>query len=169
MVVIGAAGALAVLIGHRATPFTAIWLAVVVAVSAWLAVIDFREHRLPNRIVGPLALAVCGAVAITALIETDAGRAGRALGLGLAVTAVLLLANLVGGLGMGDVKYGFPWATTIGWFGWPPLSLAIIVTTVAGAVVAVAVLVRGRERGRHLSYGPYMALGLIAGLLAAAP
>lgn len=168
VVAIGALGALAVLLAHRSSPFTAVWLAVVVAVSAWLSVIDFREHRLPNRIVGPLAAFVCCAVVVTAAIEADLGRGARAFGFGVAVTAVLLLANIAGGLGMGDVKYGFPWAITIGWFGWPPLSLAIVVTTVAGAIVAVAVLVSGRGRGRRLSYGPYMALGLIAGLLAAA-
>jgi hypothetical protein len=47
-------------------------------------------------------------------------------------------------------------------------------TTVAGAVVAVLVLIGGSGgaaagRGRHqrLSYGPYMALGLVIGLVAA--
>jgi len=35
-------------------------LIAIVAVSAWLSVIDIREHLLPNRLVGPLA----GGVAI---------------------------------------------------------------------------------------------------------
>ncbi|MGH1489001.1 MAG: prepilin peptidase [Acidimicrobiales bacterium] len=165
---IGVAGAVAVFLSHRATPVTAVGLVVVVAVSTWLSIIDFREHRLPNQIVGPLAVAVTVAVIVGSLIEDDLWRGGRAVGFGLAVTAILLLANVLGGMGMGDVKYGFPWATTIGWFGWPPLSIAIMVTTISGALVAVAVLIGRRSGDESLSYGPYMALGLIGGLLAAA-
>lgn len=169
----GLAGAVGVLIGHWSAtvggPAMALFLALVVLVSAWLAVIDFREHRLPNRIVGPLAVAVVLAVLLVGLAEDDLGRAGRALGLGLTISAFLLLANIIGGLGMGDVKYGFPMAATVGWFGWDALSITIVVTTLAGAVVAGAMLLAGRGRSHRLSYGPYMALGLVGGLLAAAP
>ena len=166
---LGAAGALAVAAGHRATPLLAAALAGAVVVSAWLSIIDFREHRLPNRIVGPLAAAATAVVVVAGLAEGDPARTARALGLGLAVSAVLLAANLLGGMGMGDVKYGFPVGVLVGWFGWDALVVTILVTTAAGGLVAVGLLVRGLGRGHHLSYGPYMALGLVAGLLAAAP
>ncbi len=167
-VLVGAVAAILVLIGHRSTPFTALGSAAVVMVSTWLAVIDFREHRLPNRIVGPLAGAVAVWLFVAGLVEDDLGRTARALGFGLAVAGFLLLANILGGLGMGDVKYGFPMAATVGWFGWDALSVTIVVTTVSGAVAAVVMLVLGRGRSAQLSYGPYMALGLAGGLLATA-
>lgn len=169
---VGVAGAVGVLIGHWSAavggPALAVFLAVVVLVSAWLAVVDFREHRLPNRIVGPLAVAVAAVLLLTGLAEDDLGRTGRAVGLGLMVSAFLLLANIIGGLGMGDVKYGFPMAATVGWFGWDALSVTIVITTLAGAVAAGAMLLAGRGRSYRLSYGPYMALGLVGGLLSAA-
>jgi leader peptidase (prepilin peptidase)/N-methyltransferase len=78
---------------------------------------------------------------------------------------VLLVLNIVGGLGMGDVKYGYPMAATVGWFGWDALFVALLVTTLAGAAVAVAILIRGGGRNQHLAYGPYMALGLAVSLI----
>lgn len=168
-VLVGVGAAVAVLLLHRSNPLTALGTAGVVLVSTWLAVIDFREHRLPNRIVGPLAGAVAAWVVVAGLVEGDLGRTIRALGFGLVVAGFLLVASIVGGLGMGDVKYGFPMAATVGWFGWDALSVTIVVTTVSGAAVAIVMLVIGRGRGAHLSYGPYMALGLACGLLAAAP
>lgn len=150
---------------HRATPLGGFSLAMVVAVSTWLAVIDFRVHRLPNRIVGPLAAAVTIGLLIAGFVEDDMARAWRAIGLGLITAFILLIANLVGGLGMGDVKYGFPMAATVGWFGWDALFVALLVTTFAGAVVAVIVLLAKRGKDRHLAYGPYMALGLAVSLI----
>lgn len=163
--VVGAASVVAVGWVHRSTPVGAAGLMAVVAVSAWLAAIDFREHRLPNRIVGPLALAVTIGVLVAGAIADDPGRAGRAIGFGLALSAVLLAVNVIDALGMGDVKYGYPMATAVGWFGWNALAVAILVMTVGGGLVAVAALMSGKGRRHRLSYGPYMALGLVAGLL----
>lgn len=166
---IGAGAAVAILVGYRDRPLGAFCLAAVILASTWLSVIDFREHRLPNRIVGPLAAAVASGVIIAGVAEDDLSRSWRALGFGLAVAVILLVANIAGGLGMGDVKYGFPMAATVGWFGWDALSITILITTAAGALVAIAMLLAGRGRNQHLSYGPYMALGLAGGLLITAP
>lgn len=152
---------------HRARPLEGLALAVVVAVSTWLSVIDFREHRLPNRIVGPLAVAITVVIGLGGLAEDDLGRAGRAMAFGLVASTVLLVANLIGGLGMGDVKYGYPVAATVGWFGWDALAVTILVTAFSGGLVGAVLLAIGRGRNYALSYGPFMALGLVAGLVAA--
>ena len=167
MAAIGFAGAVAIAWRHRSSAFAVVALPAVVAVSAWLSIIDFREHRLPNRIVGPLAAAVTVGVVAAGLVADDLDRSARAIGFGLVLSAVLLAASLIGGLGMGDVKYGYPMAATVGWFGWDALSTAIVVTTVSGAAVATILLVAGRGRQHQLSYGPYMALGLVVGLVVA--
>lgn len=161
---IGATATLLVVVIHRSMILGGLALGVVVGVSTWLAVIDFREHRLPNRIVGPLAVAVTVGLLIAGFAEDDYSRAGRAIGLGLATAAALLVMNLIGGLGMGDVKYAYPMAATVGWFGWDAVFVALLVTTAAGAVVAIVLLVRGGRR-QQFAYGPYMALGLAVSLL----
>lgn len=161
---VGAVASVLVVITHRSMLLGGLALGLVVGVSTWLSVIDFRVHRLPNRIVGPLAAAVTVGLMIAGFAEDDFGRAGRAIGLGLATATLLLVMNLLGGLGMGDVKYGYPMAATVGWFGWDALLVALVITTTAGAAVAVVMLARGGRR-QHFAYGPYMALGLTVSLL----
>jgi leader peptidase (prepilin peptidase)/N-methyltransferase len=162
---LGVCAAILVVIVHRSVWLGAVALATVVGVSTWLAVIDFRVHRLPNRIVGPLAVAVTVGLFVAGFAEDDFARTGRAIGFGVGTAVVLLVLNIVGGLGMGDVKYGYPMAATVGWFGWDALFVALLVTTLAGAAVAVAILIRGGGRNQHLAYGPYMALGLAVSLI----
>ncbi len=168
-IAIGTVATALVVAAYRDAPSTAIALCVVLVVSVWLSAIDVREHRLPNRIVGPLAAAVAIGVIVAGLADDDLARSWRSLAFGVGVALVLLIANIVGGLGMGDVKYGFPMAATVGWFGWDAVSVAIMVTSLSGAVAAVAVLAIDRTLKRQLPYGPFMALGLAAGLLFAAP
>ena len=168
-IVTGAVSVVLVAVAFRSMPVLAALLVVMVAVSTWLSKIDVAEHRLPNNIVGPLAAAVTVAVVVGGLVEGDLGRSGRALGFGLALSAALFVASIIGGLGMGDVKYGFPMAATLGWFGSQALFSALFVMSLSGAIVAAGVLMTKGGRGTNIPYGPFMALGLVLGLLASAP
>jgi leader peptidase (prepilin peptidase)/N-methyltransferase len=165
--IVGAVGAAAVVWAHRHQPVTAVVLAVWVGVAAWLSAIDLRERRLPNRIVGPLAVAVVLTVIGAGVLTDELGRGGRALTVGAVAFVVCLAANLAGGMGMGDVKYAFPLFATVGWFGREAVAAAVLVTTLAGAVAGAAVLVMGLGRRFRLPYGPFMSLGLVAGLVVA--
>ncbi len=167
VIAIGLAASIGVWTAHRSSPLVAFGLVAVVLVSTWLAIIDFREYRLPNRIVGSLALAVTVGALVAAVADDDLDRAWRAIGLGAAMSVVLFFFNLVGGLGMGDVKYGYPMGVSVGWFGWDALVTALLVTTIASGIVAVGALALGKGRHYRLSYGPYMALGLAVGLVLA--
>lgn len=167
--VVGVASAAAMTVAYRTEPVLAICLVAMVAVSTHLSAIDLREHRLPNHIVGPLSLVVVFAVVIGGVVEEDLRRAGTALALGVATSVLLLLVHLAGGLGMGDVKYGFPAGATLGWFGAGAVFQAAVITTAVGAAVAVWMLSTGHGRGSRLPYGPCMAVGLVGALLAAAP
>lgn len=163
----GVLAGLAVTWAHRTDLPTAVALVPVVAVATWLAVIDAREHRLPNRIVGPAAAVVTVVVLAVGLVDGDVNRGLRAIGFGLALSTILLIANLFGGLGMGDVKYGYPVATVVGWFGWDDLALALVAMTISGGLVGAIMLLRGAGRHHALSYGPFMSFGLAVGLIAA--
>lgn len=152
---------------HWSDPIAALALAGLVGVAGCLSMIDFEHHRLPNRIVGPLAAAVTLAVVLSGLLDDDISRSGRAMLFGLAAAGFFLVGNLVGGMGMGDVKYAYPLGTTLGWFGVQALTTALLVTVLIGGLAAVVVLLSGRGRHYRLPYGPFMSVGLVAGLLAA--
>jgi len=154
---------------HWSNPVSALLLAGLVAVSGWLAVIDFEVRRLPNIIVGPLAAAVTFAVVLAGFVNNDIGRSGRALLFGLAAAIFFLVGNLLGGMGMGDVKYAYPLGATLGWFGRQAVLNAAFTTVLIGGLAAVAVLALGKGRRYRLPYGPFMSAGLVVGLLTANP
>lgn len=141
-----------------------IGIVAVLAVSAWLSVIDLREHRLPNRIVGPLAGAVAVWLVALGVVAGDLGRTAAALGWGCAAFGVFLLLNLTAGIGMGDVKYAWPVAATLGWFGWEALRVGLYGLILSGGLVALVVFIRGKDKDTRIAYGPYMAFGLVCGL-----
>lgn len=161
----GVSLALLVVYGHRAAPVAAVGLGVLVVVATWLSVIDLRIHRLPNPIVGALAVAVVLSVLIAGLVVGDIGRSSEAIAFGMGAVAIFFMANLLGGMGMGDVKYVFPLVTTLGWFGWLAVASAAVATALTGAVAATVALATGRGRKYRLPYGPFMSIGLVAGLL----
>ena len=158
-----------VAIVHWSNPISALLLAGLVAVSGWLAVTDIEVRRLPNVIVGPLAAAVTIAVVLAGLVGDDLGRSGRALLFGLGAATFFLIGNLLGGMGMGDVKYAYPLGTTLGWFGLQPVINAAFITVLIGGLAALFVLASGRGRRYRLPYGPFMSAGLVMGLLSASP
>ncbi len=59
-------------------------LLAIVAVSGWLSLIDWREHRLPNRIVGPLAAGVAAWLVVLGLATSQFDRVLASLGWGFA-------------------------------------------------------------------------------------
>jgi len=160
---------LVVTVVHWSDPVIALALTGLVAVAGWLSLTDIEQRRLPNRIVGPLAAAVTVGVILAGVLGSDLDRSGRAMLFGLAAAGFFLVGNLVGGMGMGDVKYAYPIGATLGWYGLEPLLNALLITVVIGGLAAVAVLASGKGRRYRLPYGPFMSLGLVAGLLTAAP
>lgn len=164
LVGVGVVLALAVAWAHRETPLLAGGLLGVVLVSARLSSIDFRVHRLPNRIVGRLALCVTFGIVVAGGLEGDVGRAAIALLAGCGCCIGLFLIAITGSLGVGDAKYGYCVAAVLGWFGWPAAQVALVVTSLASGLVAATLLAIGTGH-RRMAYGPYMALGLVAGLV----
>jgi len=137
----------------------------IVLVSGWLSLIDIREHRLPNRIVGPLAAGVTGWLVMLGIVNGELDRTVSALGWGLAGFGVFLALNLTAGLGMGDVKYAMPVCATLGWFGWDSLRYAIFGLALSGAVAGLVAISQGKGQQHRIAYGPFMAFGLVCGIV----
>jgi leader peptidase (prepilin peptidase) / N-methyltransferase len=151
-----------------------VWLAVgpvvaavpalyVAAVAPELTRIDLAEHRLPSRLVVPGLLvgivAAGGSWAATGEFPVVPLVAGAAYG------GLLFLLALTGGMGMGDVKL----AAVLG-LASPTVTVAVaspLLAFLVGGVVALVVLVV-RGRGARIPFGPFLLLGYVGALVAAA-
>lgn len=131
------------------------------ALTAWsvaLAWVDFREHRLPDRLTLP---AIPVAVAVVASMRPDA--------LPFAVTAAValgwlgFLAHRVADLGFGDVKLlpsvgiiasnsAQPAENLVEWF---------VAMSILGGVHAAIHLVVTRDRHSHIPFGPSILGGML--------
>ena len=130
--------------------------------GAQLSIIDFKSHRLPNKLVGWFTATEILIMAVISWMASDFDRFGTALGIAGVTTIVYLLLYLVsrGSLGMGDVKFAFPLGLCVGWYSSDQWLVAIFVSFLIAGVVAVIGLVTKRmTRKSRLAFGPYMFLG----------
>ncbi|GAA1487718.1 hypothetical protein [Brachybacterium sacelli] len=135
-----------------------------------LAWVDGREHRLPNRWVGGLTLAVSAALAgvalaVPALREELRTAAVLALLLGLGAILLALIAPPL--LGMGDAKtvpVVVLMSTALG--GEVLLGALLGIAVLSGAAGAV-VMVLTRRAGVRFAVGPVLLAGPFLGLLGA--
>lgn len=140
----------------------AAWLVLIfhLVILSW---VDYRDHRLPNRWVA--SAGVCGISILTAaaFVGEDFPSLGRGVLAGCTASAVLLIANALGGLGMGDVKLAAVLGLYLGWLSWTAVFIGL---WLAFAFAAVAVLVRAaRQRNawrRAVPFGPYLSAGTLA-------
>jgi prepilin peptidase CpaA len=106
-----------------------VWWATVSLVLV-AAVWDVRTRRIPNRLVLPFLVA---GLAFSAGRHGMAGFARSIEGIGLAVVAVGVLCWLRG-MGMGDLKLC---AAVGAWIGFTQLAVALVITAMAGGVMAI--------------------------------
>jgi len=127
--------------------------------------IDIAEQIIPDAIVLPVA--VVGLIGMTAL---DPGGGHRWVWLvsGLGAAGFLLAAGLVyerlrgvEGMGMGDVKL----ALCMGFFLGAAVIPALFMGFIAGALIGVVLVARGRGSQTALPFGPFLAMGAVVALL----
>ena len=140
-----------------------LWCGFAAAIVA-LAAIDWDTTLLPDDITLPLLWAgLCAsALAWTGVPLRDAvwGAVGGYLSLWLVYWAFKLLTGKEG-MGYGDFKL---FAALGAWFGWQALVPIILMSSVIGAVVGIAIKLFGQLReGGYVPFGPFLAL---AGLTA---
>jgi leader peptidase (prepilin peptidase)/N-methyltransferase len=134
-----------------------------------LAVIDAREHRLPDRLtllaLGGMAIGLSGA----AVLGHQTGRLLVAA-ICAAVTAAfyLLLALLPRGYGLGDVKLGLVTGFAAGWYGPRAAVTATLVAVMLAGLAALVVAVATSPRRNSLAHGPFMLLGALTAIALAA-
>lgn len=143
-----------------------------------LSAIDLDTLRLPNKLVG--LLAVIGVVSVAASALTDVAVApvlGDATGMDAALSAgagLLLGGGLSGlvaasyralrgkqGLGMGDVKL----LAAFGLFLGPYVLMALMLGSIAGAVGGIVSARGGSLVSARIPFGPYLAAGAVAVVL----
>jgi leader peptidase (prepilin peptidase) / N-methyltransferase len=137
-----------------------------------LVVIDVDSRLLPNRITYPALGLVAVLLLVASLVEHDLGRMLRALeAAGVAGASLLALALLSpGGMGLGDVKFALVLALALGWLGWSAVLAGFVGAFLLGGLAAlVALLILRAGRTTQLPFGPWLALGAILAVLAAAP
>jgi leader peptidase (prepilin peptidase) / N-methyltransferase len=126
-----------------------------------LTFIDFDTQLLPDNITLPLAWAglvanVAGLVPGVSLRDAVIG----AIAGYLALWSVYWLFKLIRGkegMGYGDFKL---LAALGAWLGWQMLPLIVLLSSVVGALIGIALVVfKGRDHQIPLAFGPYLAIG----------
>jgi prepilin signal peptidase PulO-like enzyme (type II secretory pathway) len=132
-----------------------------------LTLTDLERHLLPNRIIYPsiiVAIAFCWVWPEISVLQI---LVGGAVAIGLA-GAMFLFSLLFGAdaFGLGDVKL----IVLIGFvLGFPSVIVALFLGTIlAGIVAGVLVVTRIRSLRDYIPHGPFLALGAVVALFAAA-
>ncbi len=138
------------------------WHTLALCLLVWgliaLAVIDFDEQLLPDQLTLPLLWLGL----LTHLDNPDAlhdaviGAVAGYLSLWLVFQLFRLLTGREG-MGYGDFKL---FALFGAWLGWQMLPLVILLASLSGALIGVAlILLRGRDRQIPIPFGPYLVMG----------
>lgn len=133
--------------------------------------IDVREHRLPHRILIPLAIATYTALPVSLLFAGRPADIWRVIGAGLVLWFCYGLLRILsfGALGRGDVKLAGILGGALGYLSWVNLGWASLVTFLAGGLVSLALVLFTKARGStRIAFGPFMLLGALVALAAPA-
>jgi leader peptidase (prepilin peptidase) / N-methyltransferase len=154
---------LAVVVQYGYSPLTLFALIFVIALVA-LTFIDFDTQLLPDDITLPLLWLGLLINLNSGFTDITSAVVGAMAGY-LVLWAVYWLFKLVTGkegMGYGDFKL----LAAIGaWFGWQLLPAVILLSSVVGSVIGIAlILFKGKTRQTAIPFGPFLALGGIAAL-----
>jgi leader peptidase (prepilin peptidase)/N-methyltransferase len=161
-----------------------IWTAILVialpgdAVTTWAAFVlvlpilgalfafDMVQHRLPLALSHSALVLFVSVVGVGSIIHGDS----RILGVVAGATIMGLVGAMLGRrsrmFGRGDVHLCPLLGAMVGWFDPRGVMVAMLATTVIGAVVATALLVLRRvERHALIAYGPFLMFGTMVAMV----
>jgi leader peptidase (prepilin peptidase)/N-methyltransferase len=151
-------------------PLALLWCGAAAMLLA-LALIDWDTTVLPDALTLPLLWAGLGAAALAwlpglTLAQSLGGAAAGYFSL-WSVYWLFKLATGKEGMGYGDFKL---LAALGAWLGWQAILPIVLMASVIGAVVGVAMKLRGNLReGRFVPFGPFLAGGALVVMLAGVP
>ena len=132
------------------------------AVTWPLAVIDLREHRLPNRLVLPAYPIALLAQLVASMVSMDWARFLFAVLCALSVLVIGIAANYFDVLGMGDVKLAGALALILGYFNLYLPIVAIGLAFVLAFGVIIVLMFKGKVKiGTSIPLGPYLLFSFI--------
>lgn len=123
------------------------------------SIIDLREFRLPNKLLLTLFLSLSLWIALTNIKTLPLAL----LAAGSSFLFFFGIRFFTKGLGLGDVKF----AACIGLFCGPKLIfIAFLIASVAGIVVALLLLHRGKvSKNQKIPFGPFLTIGALGAWL----
>lgn len=139
-------------------------LVIVAAVGPFLAAIDWKEHRLPDRLLLPANTGVLAVLLISALTEQQWGRFGVALLCALGVSAFFMVLFVIAPdqMGFGDVKLMILLGLMLGWQGPFHVLAGVVLGLISGLVFGLSQMVlRMASRKSHLALGPHLIFGAL--------
>ncbi len=137
-----------------------------VVTALMLSKVDFREHRLPNTLVFTAYLGGLFGFALVAHAQDDFGLLLNAIAGSLIASLAYLVIHILGGMGMGDVKYAAVVGLYLGSLGWAYLYVGSLISFAFAALWALPHMLSKRKT-RNVPFGPFMALGVVvAGIIA---
>ena len=123
-----------------------------------LSVIDFDHQLLPDSITLPFLWGGLGLSLFGVFVDSETAIIGALAGY-LSLWSVYIVFKLVTGkqgMGHGDFKL---LAMLGAWLGWQALPVIILLSSLLGALVGIALIViRGRDKNVPIPFGPYLAL-----------
>lgn len=147
------------------------WLAVAL-VGAVLSFVDLAHHRLPDRLVLILYVAVLVLLLIPAISAGDWSAYLRALLAALAMFAAYFLLALIypAGMGMGDVKLAGALGLALGFLGWGYVVVGFLAAFFLGSFVGLGLMaLRKANRKTPIPFGPFMIIGAVVAVLVTGP
>lgn len=160
-------GLLGIWVNSGRGPLVAAMIGLLAAALIFLAVIDWKTHRLPNAIVLPMYPVFGVAVAVAAVTGaiTAAAALTAVISMAAAFAILWLVAFFTGGLGFGDVKLGGVLGLICGLeSGYAAALGALILPMILGGIVALPLMFAGRRK-HEFAFGPYMVAGALLILL----
>lgn len=132
-------------------------------IASWT---DFDQHMIFDWLSWPLAALLTAAIGISAAAQGQWSLLGLAVSCGLAAGLFMLALAVFGSMGGGDVKLSLSAGLILGYAGgWLLLYAGIVSAFILGALWAVVLLRKGRDRKTPIPLGPALVVGAVGCLL----
>jgi leader peptidase (prepilin peptidase) / N-methyltransferase len=131
-----------------------------------LALIDLRVRRLPNRLVALTLAVAIPLLLLHGVLNHSFSLFGSAFLGALTLVVAYGGLHLLGGVGMGDVKYAAVVGLYLGSLSWSALWWGTLMAFLLATGASVwSVSICHRQRGRSMPFGPAMVAGTMGGAL----